>query len=133
MVPSAFVTLEVFPLTPNGKIDRKALPAPDHGATQSYTPPRNETETALVNIWEDLLGLDQIGVLDDFFALGGHSLLATQLISRIRDQLQITLPLNSLFDAPTVAGLAEAVETMRWALSGDDAGDDDADLEEIEI
>ena len=133
MVPPVFSILDEFPLTPNGKIDRKALPAPDHGATQSYTPPRNETETALVNIWEDLLGLDQIGVLDDFFALGGHSLLATQLISRIRDQLQITLPLNSLFDAPTVAGLAEAVETMRWALSGDDAGDNDADLEEIEI
>ena len=132
MVPAVFVILDEFPLTPNGKIDRKALPAPEHGSTQTYTPPRNETEETLVAIWEDLLSIDQVGVLDDFFALGGHSLLATQLVSRIRDRLNVTLPLNSLFDDPTVAGLATAVETLQWALS-DEQPEDDDDLEEIEI
>ena len=115
------------------KLDRNALPAPDQGSTQTYTPPRTETEERLVAIWEDLLGLDQVGVMDDFFGLGGHSLLATQLVSRIRDQLNVTLPLNSLFDDPTVAGLASAVDTLLWALedSADDEADDD--LEELEI
>jgi acyl carrier protein len=135
MVPTVFSILDEFPLTPNGKIDRKALPAPDQGSTQTYTPPRTPSEEELVAIWEDLLGVEQVGVLDDFFGLGGHSLLATQLISRIRDQLQVNLPLNSLFDNPTVAGLATAVDTMQWVLthaSDDDNGDDD-NLEEIEI
>jgi acyl carrier protein len=132
MVPPVFSILDEFPLTPNGKIDRNALPAPEQGSTQSYTPPRSDTETLLVRIWENLLGLDQVGVLDDFFGLGGHSLLATQLISRMRDELQITLPLNALFDTPTVAGLADAVDTIRWALTSvDESGDDN--LEEIEI
>ena len=140
MVPAVFSVLDQFPLTPNGKIDRNALPAPDQTITQSYTPPRTPTEENLVLIWEDLLGIDQVGVLDDFFGLGGHSLLATQLVSRIRDQLQVSLPLNSLFDSPTVAGLAEAIDTLRWALDDSaqeidrQASDqDDDDLEEIEI
>ncbi|TDJ41937.1 MAG: amino acid adenylation domain-containing protein [Gammaproteobacteria bacterium] len=137
MVPAVFSVLDKFPLTPNGKIDRNALPAPHQAITQSYTPPRTPTEESLVLIWEDLLGIDQAGVMDDFFGLGGHSLLATQLVSRIRDQLQVSLPLNSLFDNPTVAGLAEAVDTLRWALDdaahGDTDQDDDDDLEEIEI
>ncbi|MCP3999465.1 MAG: amino acid adenylation domain-containing protein [Gammaproteobacteria bacterium] len=134
MVPAVFSILEAFPLTPNGKIDRQALPAPDQGSAQTYTPPRTPTEEALVSIWENLLGVDQVGVLDDFFGLGGHSLLATQLISRIRDQLDVSLPLNSLFDNPTVAGLATATDTVRWALSNDsenNIGNDN--LEEIEI
>lgn len=140
MVPAVFAILDKFPLTPNGKIDRNALPEPNHTSTQTYTPPRTPTEHALVAIWEDLLGADQIGVLDDFFGLGGHSLLATQLISRMRDQLQVSLPLNTLFDNPTVAGLADAVDTVNWARNTtgneqhDEPGDgDDSDLEEIEI
>lgn len=133
MVPGIFAVLDEFPLTPNGKIDRNALPAPDQGSAQTYTPPRTETEERLVAIWEDLLGLDQVGVLDDFFGLGGHSLLATQLVSRIRDQLSVTLPLNSLFDDPTIAGLASAVDTLRWALEDSADNEDDGDLEEIEI
>jgi acyl carrier protein len=133
MVPGIFSILDRFPLTPNGKIDRKALLAPEQGSMQTYTPPRNPTEEALVTIWEDLLGIDQAGVLDDFFGLGGHSLLATQLISRIRDQQNVSLPLNTLFDNPTIAGLAEAIEMLRWAMN-EDVGDDDAEgLEEIEI
>jgi amino acid adenylation domain-containing protein len=138
MVPAVFAILDEFPLTPNGKIDRKALPAPDQTSTQTYTAPRTPTEQTLVAIWEDLLGADQIGVLDDFFGLGGHSLLATQLVSRIRDQLDVNLPLNALFDNPTIAGLAEAADTLSWA-RGDsqqanfDDGDDTSDFEEIEI
>jgi SAM-dependent methyltransferase/acyl carrier protein len=138
MVPGVFTLLSEFPLTPNGKIDRKALPAPEQAITQTFVPPSTPTEHALVAIWEDLLGIDQIGVRDDFFGLGGHSLLATQLVSRIRDQLQLNMPLNALFDNPTVAGLASAVDTLRWATSGEAsdssmAEQDDDNLEEIEI
>jgi amino acid adenylation domain-containing protein len=135
MVPAVYSILDEFPLTPNGKIDRKALPAPDQVSTQAYTPPRTPTEHTLVAIWEDLLGVDQIGVLDDFFGLGGHSLLATQLVSRMRDQLHISLPLNTLFDKPTIAGLAEAADTLIWAQSAapEDEQDGEGDLEEIEL
>ena len=135
MVPAVFAILDAFPLTPNGKIDRKALPAPDQTSTQTYTPARTPTEHKLVALWEDLLGVDQIGVLDDFFGLGGHSLLATQLVSRIRDQLQVNLPLNTLFDSPTIAGLADAADTLSWAQNDSHHEDnsDDNDLEEIEI
>lgn len=138
MVPAVFSLLNEFPLTPNGKIDRKALPAPEQAITEIYTPPNTPTEHTLVTIWEDLLGIDQVGIRDDFFGLGGHSLLATQLVSRIRDQLQVNLPLNALFDNPTVAGLATAVETLRWAMSASEGAQDNAEydgdnLEEIEI
>jgi acyl carrier protein len=138
MVPAVFSLLNEFPLTPNGKIDRKALLAPEQAITEIYTPPGTPTEHTLVTIWEDLLGIDQVGIRDDFFGLGGHSLLATQLVSRIRDQLQVNLPLNALFDNPTVAGLATAIDTLRWAMSANDAAQDSAEhdgdnLEEIEI
>jgi len=108
MIPSAFVILDSFPLTPNGKINRKALPAPDRkrGEQEVYVAPRTPVEEDLVQIWSEILGVKQIGVHDDFFALGGHSLLATQLISRIRDRMQAELPLMTLFNHPTVAGLA---------------------------
>ncbi len=136
MVPGVFCILDAFPLTPNEKIDRKALPAPDQGGTQSYIEPRTNIEKTLASIWENLLGIDQVGAMDDFFALGGHSLLATQLMSRMRDQLQLSLPLNTLFDNPTIASLASAAETLRWAMADDacDSADDSAgDIEEFEI
>jgi amino acid adenylation domain-containing protein len=117
MVPSAFVMLEVLPLTPNGKVDRKALPSPEASRThlsEAYVAPRSSVEEILVSLSAEILGLEQVGIHDNFFDLGGHSLLATQLISRIRDVLQLELPLRSLFEAPTPVELAEWIETIRW-------------------
>ncbi|WP_420630863.1 amino acid adenylation domain-containing protein [Candidatus Leptofilum sp.] len=109
MIPTAFVILDVFPLTPNGKIDRHALPEPTAVATTAYVAPRTEVETVIVNVWAEILNLPKVGIHDNFFELGGHSLLATQLVTQLRQTLQITLPLRTLFDAPTAAQLTEAV------------------------
>jgi amino acid adenylation domain-containing protein len=113
MVPSAFVTLEGLPLSPSGKVDRDALPAPDRSRPEIervYVAPRNETEETLARLCSELLRVEKVGVYDGFFELGGHSLLATQLVSRVRDAFQVELPLRTLFEHPTVAELAEAVE-----------------------
>jgi acyl carrier protein len=115
MVPSAFVLLDKFPLTPNGKIDRKSLPAPvqtRHEFEQSSVPPRSPIEEMLVAIWREVLNIDQIGIHDNFFELGGHSLLAVQLVVRINKQFQIDFPLYSVFDASTVAKLSVQLETI---------------------
>ncbi|MEQ1974761.1 non-ribosomal peptide synthase/polyketide synthase [Xenorhabdus sp. SGI240] len=111
MLPSAFVTLDAFPLTPNGKLDRRALPAPDVSAVvaQKYAAPVGEIEITLAEIWQDLLGLEQVGRHDNFFELGGHSLLAVQLAARIRQQLARELPLQQLFDQPLLSDLAHAL------------------------
>jgi hypothetical protein len=109
MIPATFVFLEAFPLTPTGKLDRQALPAPDGNRStpgDSYVAPRTPFEEALVAIWRDVLGLERIGIHDDFFDLGGHSLLATQVLSRVGRVLQIDLGLRCLFENPTVAGLS---------------------------
>jgi amino acid adenylation domain-containing protein len=110
MLPALYVPLETLPLLPNGKLDRRALPAPDAEAysQQEYQEPQGETERAIAAIWAEVLNLpiERIGRRDNFFALGGHSLLATRLISRIRSTLNVELPIYDLFEAPTVAGLA---------------------------
>ncbi len=119
MVPSIFVFLEAFPLTPNGKVDRKALPPPGRArAVDRQAAPQGAVEDMLAGIWEEALGVTPIGRHDNFFDLGGHSMVATQVISRIRTALQVELPLRRLFDAPTLAGLAAAVESAQAAASG---------------
>jgi amino acid adenylation domain-containing protein len=117
MVPSAFMLLDTLPLTPNGKIARRALPAPDTTRpemTTAYVAPRGPVEEVLARIWADVLGVERVGIHDHFFELGGHSLLATRVISRLRQVFQVELPMRSLFEAPTIAGLVEAIETIRW-------------------
>src|SRR5581483_11480337 len=112
MVPSAFVVLAAMPLTPNGKVDRRALPAANPARPQlaaAFTAPRTPLETALAAIWREILGLETVGVDDDFFKLGGHSLLATQLVSRLREAFKFELPLRALFEAPTIARLAQSL------------------------
>ncbi len=121
MMPSTFVFLESMPLTPNGKVDYRALPMPGRSRTESeqvYVAPRTPTEMLLVEIWSQVLGVDRIGAHDNFFELGGHSLRATQVISRARETFRVELPLRDLFESPTVAGLSERVEIARQSLLG---------------
>ncbi|HWS56152.1 MAG TPA: condensation domain-containing protein, partial [Pyrinomonadaceae bacterium] len=111
MVPSRFVALEALPLTPSGKVDRKALPDP--GAAREarvYEPPVGAVEELMAGVWAEMLGLERVGRGEDFFELGGHSLLATQIMSRARKAFSVELPLRQLFETPTVAGLAAAAE-----------------------
>jgi amino acid adenylation domain-containing protein len=116
MVPSSFVPLEALPRTPNGKVDRRALPAPDRTRPErehTYVPPRDAVEEALAGIFQEVLGRERVGAHDDFFDLGGHSLRAAQVASRVREALGVELPLRQMFESPTPAGLAEAVAGLR--------------------
>jgi amino acid adenylation domain-containing protein len=108
MVPTAFVRLKAMPLTPNGKLDKRALPAPgkDAYATRDYEAPQGEIETVVASIWTSLLNVERIGRRDSFFALGGHSLLVVQLVSRLRKALHVDIRMNALFAAPVLADFA---------------------------
>ncbi len=112
MVPSVFVILDSFPLTPNGKVDRKALPAPEGTRPElqvTYVPPRTPVEEELAKLWAEVLGVERVGIHDNFFDLGGHSLLATQIFSRLREMYNVDLSLRNFFEAPTIVSLAKAI------------------------
>jgi amino acid adenylation domain-containing protein len=137
MVPSAFVELEALPLTPNGKIDRKVLPAPDPSSfrpEETYQAPRTQVEEVLARIWEEVLGLEQVGVHDHFFELGGQSLQATRVVSRVHDVLGVELPVLSLFEEPTLSGLADRLEEVRQSHSAPSVAEPKIDnIEELRL
>ncbi|HXH37708.1 MAG TPA: amino acid adenylation domain-containing protein, partial [Thermoanaerobaculia bacterium] len=113
MVPAVYVPLDAMPLTSNGKLDRKALPAPEAGsvAARAYEAPQGEIEKTLAAICQELLDVERVGRHDSFFELGGHSLLATQLIAKVRNQMDVDLPLRTVFDRPAISQLAQVVAT----------------------
>ena len=117
MVPSAFVLLDALPLNASGKVDRRALPAPDRRPDlgDGYVAPRNPVEELMAAIWAEVLGLERVGIRDELLELGGHSLLATRLVARLRKQFEVELSLRELFDQPTVESLAAVVERARTA------------------
>jgi acyl carrier protein len=134
MIPSAFVTLDSLPLTANGKLDRRALPAPDQSAlvTREYVAPIGATEQVLAEIWQDLLGVPRVGRHDHFFELGGHSLLAVQLLLRVRQTYQIEVTLKDLFNKPILWELADLATSLQLELYlEDDVADIDDDLESL--
>lgn len=111
MIPSYFVQVKKLPLTPNGKVDRKALKEQNGSIStgNAYEAPRSETEQVLAFIWQEILGVDQIGLHDHFFDLGGHSLRAMMLVSRIHQKLDVEVPLRDVFQYPTLEALASAI------------------------
>jgi amino acid adenylation domain-containing protein len=114
MVPSDFVVLEAMPLLPNGKVDRQALPVPEHSMlSESYDKPRTQLEETLCQIWAHVLGRNQVGIRNNFFEIGGHSLKATQVASQIHKELAVEIPLRSIFSHPTIEGLAKEIASKK--------------------
>jgi amino acid adenylation domain-containing protein len=136
MVPAHFVPLDALPLTHNGKLDRKALPAPERAerAFVESVAPRSASEALVVDVFRDVLRRADVGVLDDFFDLGGHSLMAARVIAKLRDKARVDLPLRNLFERPTPAGLAAAIDALAFAAEGSKpAAGAGGDREEIEL
>jgi surfactin family lipopeptide synthetase C len=122
-----------LPLMPNGKVDRRALPAPEGRAQGvAYEAPRTELERSLARIWGQVLGVDRVGLHDDFFALGGHSLLATSTLARVRSQLGIDVGIRVLFESPVLAAFAQRIAAIRDYLDAAEmaAGVTDAEYDE---
>ena len=140
MVPSFFVFVDEYPLTPNKKVDRKALPAPnieESGSSRAFVAPQTATEIQVATVWQEILGLEAVGQNDNFFDLGGHSLLATQVVSRLSQKFTTTISLRTLFETPRLLEFADQLDTIVWAKqenlksSSLELGDDD--MEEIEL
>jgi acyl carrier protein len=132
MIPSAFVMLDALPLTPNGKVDRLALPAPDGKRPEVDTPfaaPRTLVEEELAGIWAEVLSLDRVGIRDNFFDLGGHSLAATRLVSQVIRTFKLELPLQSVFQSPTIA----AMEALITEHKGKQLGEEELDCVLMEL
>ncbi len=122
MVPSAFVTLQSFPLTPSGKVDRSALPKPEYTRSDlgvEFASPRTPMEEQVAEIWTQLLGVDRVGIYDNFFELGGHSLLATKVVSRVRETFEVELPVRSLFETPRMVDLTTTISQLQLATGTD--------------
>jgi acyl carrier protein len=139
MLPSAYVTLDRLPLNQNGKLDRRALPAPAQSAlaTREYAEPLGLVEQAMAGIWQDLLGVERVGRHDHFFELGGHSLLAVQLLTRVSGLFEVELALKDLFKYPVLEQLADIVTGLQLAQYADedmkDQGEDLASMSEQEL
>jgi acyl carrier protein len=131
MVPQIWVELEQLPLTPNGKVDKKALPDPDLNTllSKQYEAPQTQTEEQLATIWQELLGLEKVGVNDNFFELGGHSLLAMRLLTLIEREFQISLTIQAIFQFSTIKEIAQYIELNIKPTQNDD----DDTIQMIEI
>ncbi|MEP6931229.1 MAG: phosphopantetheine-binding protein, partial [Flavobacterium sp.] len=116
MIPNYYVELDAFPLTPNGKLNKKAFPGISDKDIihKEYVSPKNEIEQQLVEIWQEVLGVGKIGITDDFFQLGGHSLKAMELLSIIHKKFDLTIKLDVLFATPTIENLAITIENTKW-------------------
>jgi acyl carrier protein len=112
MIPAHFVELAALPLTPNGKLDRNALPMPEDQSQSrgEYVAPRTATEALLAEIWAEVLGLERVGIHDNFFELGGHSLLTMKIVAQIFERTQLSLPVWTIFQLPSIAALAQSME-----------------------
>ena len=134
MIPSAFVLMEKFPLTANGKIDRQAFP---DFSREKLSPvrmpvkPQSDTQRELAAIWAELLNLESVGVDEDFFDLGGHSLLAIRAVARIRERFEVNLSLRNLLESPTVEGLARVIDGLSWVKKSKAPAGEPGDREEI--
>ncbi len=115
MVPSAWLWLDAMPLNANGKLDRKALPAPSNeiNNTQSFVAPRDEAEEAVAEIWREVLGIQQLGIHDDFFDLGGHSLAGVQVTAKVQELFNIEMPVTILFEATTIAKFVDRMAAFQ--------------------
>ncbi len=132
MIPASFMVLDRLPLNPSGKVDRRALPAPDRARRElekDFVAPRNDSEETIAAIWREVLGLDRVGVTENFFVLGGHSLLLPQVVHRLRAAFELDVPLRALFDEPTVEGLAITVEELLFEEIERQLGEEEAVVE----
>ncbi|HEY2963604.1 MAG TPA: phosphopantetheine-binding protein, partial [Pyrinomonadaceae bacterium] len=135
MIPSTFVMMDKLPVTANGKLDRQSLPAPDESQlprAREFVAPRSPVEESLVGVWKDVLGIERIGVHDNFFELKGNSLLVVRLISRLRQMFHVDLPLHLLFEAPTIAQLAVSIAQAQFGNQAEEGNDLERLLEELE-